>query len=330
MAASGRGVLQCSIGKNFFHDELTDLARRHNVPVTWTALVSGMSGPGSHQKHLDKTAQQRAEGLNIVPQVACRPVMFDFNFGDPFPFEMLPLFREIMTLDRDEKKAVYNDDSFRDKFKAETAPTVKMLLADWVGRTRISMLPSEPELEEMLLSDIAAQRGEDAIDLALDLSIASDFSARFRLPFLNYDLQEVGELLVNDNTVVSLSDAGAHASQLCDACYSTDFLGHWVRDKSMMEMEQGVHELTQKPADLMGLKERGRLAQGLPADVVIFDPATVNASGLSRVYDQPAGQDRLISQALGIEAVVVNGTVIRQDGLDTINADQALPGEFLR
>ncbi|MBT6910667.1 MAG: amidohydrolase family protein, partial [Rhodospirillaceae bacterium] len=265
MAASGRGILQCSIGKNFFHDELTDLARRHNVPVTWTALVSGMSGPGSHQKHLDLTAQQRAEGLNIVPQVACRPVMFDFNFGDPFPFEMLPLFREIMTLDGDAKKAVYNDDSFRDKFKAKTAPGVKMLLADWVGRTRVSMLPSAPELEEVLLSDIAAQRGEDAIDLALELSIASDFAARFRLPFLNYDLHEVGELLVDDNTVVSLSDAGAHASQLCDACYSTDFLGHWVRDEGMMEMEQGVHELTQKPADLMGLKDRGRLAQGLPA-----------------------------------------------------------------
>jgi N-acyl-D-aspartate/D-glutamate deacylase len=136
--------------------------------------------------------------------------------------------------------------------------------------------------------------------------------------------------LVDDNTVVSLSDAGAHASQLCDACYSTDFLGHWVRDEGMMEMEQGVHELTQKPADLMGLKDRGRLAQGLPADVVIFDPATVNASGLSRVYDQPAGQDRLISQALGIEAVIVNGALIRESGHDTVNVDQSLPGEFLR
>ena len=97
-----------------------------------------------------------------------------------------------------------------------------------------------------------------------------------------------------------------------------------------MEMEQGVHELTQKPADLMGLKDRGRLAQGLPADVVIFDPATVNASGLSRVYDQPAGQDRLISQALGIEAVIVNGALIRESGHDTVNVDQSLPGEFLR
>ena len=330
MASSGRGILQCSIGKNFFHDELTELARRHGTPVTWTALVSGMAGPGSHQKHLDITIQQRAEGLNIVPQVACRPVMFDFNFGDPFPFEMLPLFREIMTLDLEAKKIVYNNDSFRDKFKTETAPSVKMLLADWVGRTRISMLPTDLALEEMLLSDIASERGVDAIDLALDLSIASDFAARFRLPFLNYDLQEVGELLVDDNTVVSLSDAGAHASQLCDACYSTDFLGQWVRDKGVMEMEQGVHELTQKPADIMGLKDRGRLAQGLPADVVVFDPATVNASGLSRVHDQPAGQDRLVSQALGIEAVIVNGTLIRKSGHDAVNADQALPGELLR
>ena len=80
MASSGRGIMQCTIGKKLFHDELSDLAKRHEVPVTWTALLSGMTGPGSHRKHLVKTAEQRADGLDIVPQVACRPINFDFDF----------------------------------------------------------------------------------------------------------------------------------------------------------------------------------------------------------------------------------------------------------
>ncbi|MDA1100985.1 MAG: amidohydrolase family protein [Proteobacteria bacterium] len=330
MAESGGGIMQCTIGKKLFHDEMTELARRHKVPVTWTALLSGMAGPGSHKRHLQRTAEQRAEGLNIVPQVACRPILFDFDFGEPFPFEMLPLFGDTMRTDRQGKKAIYRDDSFRRNFKADTDPKVKNLLADWAGRTMISTAPADRTLEERPLAAVAAQRGIDPIDLALDLSIDSDFAARFRMPFLNFDHDEVGELLADDNTVVALSDAGAHASQLCDACYATHLLGHWSRDEGAMPLEKAVHMLTRKPADLMGLKDRGRLALGGPADVVLFDPDSVGASGLSRVHDLPAGQDRLVAQAMGIQAVIVNGTVIREDGADAVSPGDGLPGQMLR
>lgn len=97
-----------------------------------------------------------------------------------------------------------------------------------------------------------------------------------------------------------------------------------------MEMEKAVHMLTQKPADLMGITDRGLLAQGRPADVVLFDPEVVGATGLTRVYDQPAGQDRLVAQAKGIQAVIVNGTVIREDNKDAVSPGEALPGQMLR
>jgi N-acyl-D-aspartate/D-glutamate deacylase len=130
--------------------------------------------------------------------------------------------------------------------------------------------------------------------------------------------------------VIALSDAGAHASQLCDACYSTYLLGHWVREKKTMTIEQAVHHLTQRPAEMFGIKDRGLLAEGRPADVVVFDPATVGPSQLRRVYDMPAGADRLIADAHGIDAVIVNGTVIRRNGKDAVAADAALPGRLLR
>ncbi len=330
MAEGGRGIMQCTIGKTLFHDEMSELARRHGVPITWTALLAGMAGPGSHKKHLLRTAEERAEGLNIVPQVACRPIMFDFDFGEPFPFEMRPIFKDTMQTDRQGKKAIYADAGFRQNFRADTDPGAKHMLAGWVQRAVISAAPGAGGIEERPLVEVAAERGLDPIDMALDMSIDSDFAARFRIPLVNHDEAEVRELLGDDNTVVALSDAGAHASQLCDACYSTHLLGHWSRDEGAMEMEQAVHMLTRKPADLMGLKDRGRLAQGLPADVVLFDPDSVGASGLTRVYDQPAGQDRLVSQAMGIQAVIVNGTVIREDGADAVGPGDGLPGQMLR
>jgi len=147
---------------------------------------------------------------------------------------------------------------------------------------------------------------------------------------MNFDEQEVADLITDPNTIIALSDAGAHASQLCDACYSTYLLGHWVREKKTFTVEQAVHHLTQRPAEMFGITDRGVLAEGRPADVVVFDPKTVGPGPLKRVYDLPAGADRLVSEANGIDAVVVNGQVIRRAGKDSVAITAKLPGRVLR
>jgi N-acyl-D-aspartate/D-glutamate deacylase len=150
------------------------------------------------------------------------------------------------------------------------------------------------------------------------------------MAILNYDDDEVEGLLTDPHTMLGLSDAGAHASQLCDSCFSTHLLSHWVRDRKALTIEQAVHKLTAEAADIFGITDRGRLAVGRPADVVVFDPGTVGCSTLRRVTDQPAGADRLIADASGIDAVLVNGVPIRVDGADAIGADDDLPGRLLR
>src|SRR5581483_6059818 len=116
---------------------------------------------------------------------------------------------------------------------------------------------------------------------------------------------------------------GAHASQLCDACFATDLLARWVREKRVLTLERAVHMLTARPAELLGISDRGRLAEGLAADVVVLDPDAVAAGPLRRVRDLPAGADRLVSDAIGIRAVVVNGR-------DAVDPDGPLPGRLLR
>ncbi|MDF2366718.1 MAG: amidohydrolase family protein [Sneathiella sp.] len=326
----GAKIVQATVGPTLFHDQLALLSQKHDIPVTWTALLSGMSGPGSHRRHQETTRKLREDGVKIHPQVACRPINFDFEFNEPFPFEMRPLFKQIMEADREGRKTIYRDPEFRNQFREDTAADARNAVAGWIDRCVISMAPGNPEWEEQPLREIAEGQGKDPIDFVLDLSLETDFVARFRFPIVNYDEEEVAELLQDDNLILGLSDAGAHASQLCDACYSTHLLGYWVREKNTLKLEQAIHMLTQKPAELFGITDRGLLAEGALADVVIFDPATISAGKLERVYDLPTGADRLISPASGMKTVIVNGQVLLEENQASIPKAAALPGKLLR
>jgi N-acyl-D-amino-acid deacylase len=272
------------------------------------------------------------KGLAVVPQVTCRTLNFEFQFKAPFLFEGMSVFRPVAAADEAGKARFYADPEFRRAFKESfDRPRAGAVFAgiSW-ERTWISWCPSEPALEERIVSAVAAERGVHPIDLALDLALATKLEARFRMAVFNHDEDEVAELLAEPDTVLGLSDAGAHASQLCDACFSTYLLGHWVRDKQAIALPEAVRMLTSRPAEVFGITDRGRLAPGLAADVVVFDPATVGAGSLRRVYDLPAGADRLVADASGIEAVIVNGTVVRRGGRDAVAPDGALPGALLR
>ena len=320
------GMIQVNVGPSFYLKELAPIARRTGANISWTAMLTGLFGPGGHRKQLDRTAGLVEEGLNIIPQVACRPLNFEFQFETPFPFEAMPMFAELGAGTRAARIAKFSDPAWRQKVRENLIP----VLQGWTDRTTIAVYPPEPALEERNLAEVARERGVDATDLAFDMALATDLKARFRTAVLNTDEDAIGEMLHDANTVLGLSDAGAHASQLCDACFSTHLLSHWVREKGTLTLEQGVRALTSRPAEVFGITDRGRLEVGLPADVVVFDAATVGAAPITRVYDLPGGADRLQSEAIGIDAVIVNGTVLRLKGVDQVDPAGALPGRLLR
>jgi N-acyl-D-amino-acid deacylase len=329
MGEMKRGLMQITIGREFSTKAMAEVSRKYGIPVTWTALLSYLYGPGGHRKQLDLAAEQRKSGALVIPQVSCRPLNFEFTFAEPFIFDVMKFMNELAIEDARSpgaRRRAYADPAWRRKFTSELTP----LFQCWWNRTIIAWAPSAPELEELPLADAARKLGKDPVDLALDLALASDLQARFRMAVMNFDEAEVAELITDPHTIIALSDAGAHASQLCDACYSTHLLGHWVREKKTFSLEQAVHNLTQRPAEMFGITDRGVLAEGRPADVVVFDPKTVGPGPLKRVYDLPAGADRLVSEANGIEAVVVNGRLIRRDGKDAVAINDRLPGRLLR
>ncbi|MGH7897744.1 MAG: N-acyl-D-amino-acid deacylase family protein [Candidatus Binatia bacterium] len=327
LGALRRGILQTTLGPGFFLSEYAEIVKRTGRPVTWTALLTGMMGAGSHRPILEQCRSLQAEGVAVYPQVTGRPLNFEFQWKEPFLFESMKLFKQVSEADFDGKMRIYADPAFRTAFKERAASGI---FGERWRETWISSCPTDPALEERTVADVAAERGVHPIDLALDLAVASRLEARFRMAVLNTDESEVEECLKDPSTVLGLSDAGAHASQLCDACFATDLLGRWVREKRALSLESAVRMLTSRPAEVLGLTDRGRLAPGLAADVVVFDPATVSAGRLRRVRDFPAGADRLVSDAIGVETVIVNGTVLRRGGRDAVDPAGPLPGKLLR
>jgi N-acyl-D-aspartate/D-glutamate deacylase len=324
LARAGRGVLQATIGRGLYLREFEEIARKIGRPISWTALLAGATGPGDHVQALERTVGLQRQGLEIVPQVSCRPLVFEFQFRSPFMFETLSFFRPVSAADLEGKARIYADASFRAQWKnaGERAQRWDEMV--------IASCSTRPELEEQTVGEAARRLGEHPVDLALDLALETDLLARFRIALMNTDEDAVGELLTHPSIMLGLSDAGAHASQLCDAGFATHLLGHWVREREVLTLEQAVRLLTGRAADVFGIADRGWLAPGLAGDVVVFDPATVGCGPVRRVHDLPGGADRLIADAHGMRAVIVNGQLLREDGRDALDPEGALPGRFLR
>jgi N-acyl-D-aspartate/D-glutamate deacylase len=147
----------------------------------------------------------------------------------------------------------------------------------------------------------------------------------------NNDPEAIAWLLPQDTVLLGLADSGAHVSQLCDACFATDLLGNWVRDKEVMPLEHAIHKLTGEPAGVFGLRDRGTIEVGQAADVVVFDYDTIAPGPLRRIRDFPADGERLVAdKPEGMRHVMVNGTVIREDEQPITDALAQRPGKLLR
>ncbi|WP_436771282.1 N-acyl-D-amino-acid deacylase family protein [Yinghuangia sp. YIM S09857] len=315
---SGHGIIQVTAGPDLDVDHLLDVGAATGRPVTFTPLLTGMGAPGAAVARADACAD-----TDVWGQTSCRPLVMQVTLADPFPFATMPSFQEILALPADKRAELYADPAWRERARAQAEERWDSRLAKTdIDETEL------PGLAGRTLPDLAAERGSTPFDVMVDTALAEDLRTRFRVVLANDDEHELAELLRHPRVLVGLSDAGAHASQLCDACFSTHLLEHWVRETGHLTLAEAVHRLTGQPAAFLGLADRGRIAPGLAADLVAFDPETVGVGAMERVYDLPAGADRLVAHSVGIVHVWVNGQAVRQDGAD-LDVD-VRPGAVLR
>ena len=181
------------------------------------------------------------------------------------------------------------------------------------------------------LGDIAAEQGRPAIDAMLDIAIADRLETIFIRDGggndqATWDLR--GRVWADDRTLIGASDAGAHLDILDTFAFSTTVLQKGVREHRVIGLEQAVHQMTQRPANYFGLKDRGVIAEGAHADLVVFDAATVGRGPTYLRYDLPGTSEayRVYADAQGIDHVIVNGVPIVRGGEHT----GQLPGSVIR
>ena len=179
------------------------------------------------------------------------------------------------------------------------------------------------------IGEVANELGKRPFDAMLDLALSEDLRTSFR-PFIPGDDPESWRLRAeawrDPRTVIGASDAGAHLDMIDTFTCSTSLLGPGVRERGLLSLEEAVHQLSQVPAELYGIRERGLLREGFHADLVIFDEARVGPGPVHTRADLPAGAGRLYAEAEGIEHVLVNGVPIVRGQRFT----GALPGSVLR
>jgi N-acyl-D-amino-acid deacylase len=328
LTQAGRGVVELLPGEKVKHKDVYWLQRKIGVPFTWTALLT-VKGYPWHEGMTELNNKERATGADVWPQVSVRPLVFSMNMAEPFTFNMNPLFAALMDKPMEEKLAAFGDPEWRKKAQNQLDEP-KFFKPNW-DRLEVSETSKYPELIGTSVSDLAAERGVAPLDVMLDLACSENLETRFRSLLANDDDDAIEWLLNQDGMLIGLSDAGAHVSQLCDACMATDLLGRWVRERGALPLPAAVRKLTGEPADVYGLTDRGYVREGLAADLAVFDPDTVGTGPLRRVRDFPADGERLVADAPeGMAHVLVNGMPIRVDGEPVRDAVEQRPGKLLR
>jgi N-acyl-D-aspartate/D-glutamate deacylase len=328
----GRGAIEAAISAN--PDRLTDeeiatltlLVEESGRPVTYLALFA-RSGrpPGAHEEALAR-ARPLLGRNRAVPQVSCRPLRVQFTLKNPFIFATMQAWAQAFNKSPEEQQALYRSDAFRTQWKEEMERR-RIFRSNWPRITvRDAATPAVAALAGQSIADIASARGIAPADALLDVALEDGLELLFDFPVLNQDPEAVRPLVTDRRFLIGLSDGGAHVDQLCDAGYATYLLGKWVRQWEALTLEEGVHRLTGEVADFFGIPDRGRIAPGAAADLVMFDPATVDDVPPEYVHDLPNGAKRLVARARGIDATIVAGQVVFRDGKET----GARPGTVLR
>ena len=325
-----RGVFMLTKASDTKMSFLESLGQAAKRPMLVAAILHNPLVPEEVFEDMKGIATARTRGSDMYGAVSCCPLRFEFTMHEPYVFEALPSWAAAMKVHGEDAKALFANAEFRQGVKNELAKVQRrMFTGDW-GKVHVAMVADEKNkaFEDKSIEELAAAGKQHPLDWMLDLALAEGLNTVFTAVLLNWDEAEVARLLTDPNAIVSLSDAGAHLTFLCDAAFGLHFMGHWSRDKGLMPLQQAVKKITSDQAKFFGMKNRGVLKVGAHADMLLFDPTTVGRGEAKRLFDLPAGGSRLTTAAKGLHGVWVNGKKIAD--AQGLRESAGRPGKVLR
>jgi N-acyl-D-aspartate/D-glutamate deacylase len=322
--------------KGFTDDEvelISAMSVAANRVVNWNVMTIDSSAPYRYHSQIGLSQRAREKGARVVALTMPVQIQLCMSFGSYCAFNSMPGWGEILSLPLAERMEKLRDPAVRrtlDERARSPEAGVFAALATW-GRYRIGETFSSANegLAGRRVGEVASERGATDFDTIVDIALADDL----RTPLWPADLADddaTWKLRTDSwemsDVVLGGSDAGAHLDRMCGAPYTTMFLEQTLRGRQLVPIERAVKLLTQAPAELFGLRERGVVREGYRADLVVFDPESIGSGAAYTVDDLPGNTSRLVADAKGVERVFVNGIPTVVAGVAT----GARPGTLLR
>ncbi|MFN8575742.1 MAG: amidohydrolase family protein [Candidatus Sericytochromatia bacterium] len=328
------------------YDILEKMAEASKHPLS-ISLMQRDQSPNQWQWIIKRTEEANEKGIPIKLQVAARGIGVLLGLETTFhPFMGFPSYKKISHLSLEERVKTMRDESFKAQILTEKSekmagdgspipPLADLLLAqlDMIGM-RMFKLGQNPNYEPSMKDSIgfqSKQKGESVLSGLYDAILENDGHALIYFPIYNYtegNLDNIYKMMKHPLALAGLSDGGAHVGTVCDSSFPTFMLTHWSRDrqKDKLDLETVVNRQTKTIADFVGLKDRGTIEVGKKADINVIDYNNLSLLPPKLIADLPSGGKRLMQNAIGYIATIVNGQVIAENGELT----GAMPGRLVR
>jgi N-acyl-D-amino-acid deacylase len=310
-----------------WYDTILKETRR---PLIGESIRHRWSEPDLWRKQLDDVEERARQGAASFAMTSTRLALRRWTLKDGNRLDEMPAWKKIMSLPLEVRKQAFRDQETRRELAGEVVlnrPAINFsrrwdsVFVNQVGHA------DHKDLQGKSIEEIARLQEKSPIDAILDLSLDEELETVFEDSITQGDEKAVAAIFRSPYVMLGQSDAGAHvASANPGFGFGTFLLSYWVRQRGIMPMEEAIRKLTFMPASIFGIHDRGLLRPGMAADILVFDPATIDLEKPERVNDLPQGAPRYIQHARGIHYTIVNGSVLMHNGSHT----GAYPGKVLR
>ena len=338
MGATRRGVAQITGAM----DLAETIARESGRPVIWNALLAD----GALNQHGGaamgaKVAIDRLDKLNEVDGLRIYAQALTTNFASQFTFEDynladgIPQWKDMCMGTYEEKLVKFSDLTRRPALREiadmrgglfGSGYVLNDIKVGWIPLDVPNGLELQAKYEGYTIGEIALRENKHPIDALLDIAVLGELKGGFETSMIMTPPEAMREIATASVSLPGVSDGGAHTKFVTTGKYPTEMLAYWVREHGIMSYEDAHWRLSALPARAAGLKNRGYIAEDMPADIIVYDPQNIDSLPAERAWDYPADEWRLIQKAKGYNYIIVNGEVTFIDGECT----QKTPGRLLR
>ena len=304
------------------------LVRRSGVRAQYTGIPFNSRDDDRRPEWWSLHERLRSEGADMWPMVNCKPLAPFFGFESSLVFQRVPAWNEVINGPAEVKLATLADPIWRDRARSE-----------WDARTRSSLSridrPDEMILTisetgagpiDISLQDLADRSGAHISDALAEWVVTNGVGSQMMGIPERLSEPDIVRAIRDPHMVFNINDSGAHLQLFSAAGEHLHLLTHYVRDAGLVSIEEGVHALTGRTAEFFGLTDRGVLAPGRGADIVIFRLDELELRPEERAYDVPHGTWRFTRAPAGFRATIAAGVPTWIDGAGT----GAHPGTVLR